>query len=490
MKAIGTLMQTKVPITYLTATLPIRLEPTLKRMLIMPSEHTVIRANTARPEHQYFVLHSSKDELFQIAVAFIHLISSISLRDERRGIIFVRSKEMGENLRTMFPQMDFIHADIKDDRTRLEMMAKWRCGRTGGWIIGTTSLIQGIDYHDVHLVVFVASPFGLFDLVQGAGRAGRNGAPSKIIVIHCGKPPGPSKDDPQDLSCKREMVKWLTDTRCRRAIISECMDGAIRTCRTLPNAILCDKCEPNHNLRELWGKAKQFDPDTEPGTSLELRLTTIASTLSPLEPPTPLPMIPIRPRIAPPAVIRHSLHQLSLREARVQVALECIVYLEAFAPNCGICSAESQGTETTGIKHKSIKECKAGNHFMKFYDWNKPSRNGLSIWSYDVASMGQWCYACALPQKALKERGLEHEMRACPWSDIMSGVAWSIWHQQDLFERMKEEINCALPCGLGLANKEKVQWSTWLSQQNSRNSAYNIHEVWLWYCKSVIHLTV
>lgn len=475
------LMMTKVPITFLTATLPVRLELTLKTVLALPDEHRVIRASTDRPEHQYFIFRTQKDLLLQHAITFILLASSLLLRDERRGIIFVRSKEMGENIRTVFPQFDFIHANIHDDRVRSQMIKKWKEGHSGGWIIGTTSLIQGIDYHNVHVVVFVASPFGLIDFVQGAGRAGRNGMPSRIIVLHAGKPFGPTNTDREDLSCKKEMCRWLTERICRRTVVSECMDGVRRTCRDIPNAVPCDHCEPNHDLGELWTKVSQFDHDSQ-ATNLELGLTTLASTLSPLEQPTQLDMVPILPRLAPPSIISNSIKELGLQQARMQSAVECIEYLEVFSPNCGICHAESGGTIRTGTKHRTIKDCRTGPHFRIFYDWNKPMVKGEVKWVYDTSSVGPWCYACALPQRALKERGVGHDMSQCPWSDTMMGVAWSVWHNEEMWEEMKKSVACKLPCGLKLASKKA--WFSWLAGENEKRTAYNIHEIWLWYCRA------
>jgi hypothetical protein len=477
MLSVGALMATKVSITFLTATLPVRLEKTLKTMLVMPADHTVIRANTARPEHQYLTFMTTKEELLEVTIPFISLISLLSLHGERRGIIFVRSKQMGEDLHTMFPQIEFFHAGIVDDLKRSEMIENWKLGLTGGWIIGTTSLIQGIDYHDVHMVVFVASPYNLIDFNQGAGRAGRNGKPSKVIVLYTGKPPGPSPLDPDDLSCRREMIKWFTGRCCKRTLISECMDGVRnRTCRDIPNAVLCGYCGPDQELEDLWRRASRLSSENQPAT-LDLRLTKAASALRSTA-PTPLAMVPIRPRIANPEVLKHSLKELSLQQARLETASECIDRLKAFSPNCGICHAESGGKKKTGKTHGSIKKCSVGSHFSTFYDWNKPVVRGQRLWSYDVG-VGHWCWACALPQKTLKERERGHDRSECPWSDTMQGVAWSIWHNKEVFEEMKLELLCRVPCGLG--QTKKVEWLMWLADKNLRRTAYNIHEVWLWY---------
>ena len=66
------------------------------------------------------------------------------------------------------------------------------------------------------------------------------------------------KDDAEDLACKREMGTWLKDTKCRRLVLSQCMDGKDLSCDTLSGAIRCDNCNPNHDLVELWKKTKEL----------------------------------------------------------------------------------------------------------------------------------------------------------------------------------------------------------------------------------------
>lgn len=376
MSSVKNLMATKVPVTFLTATLPVRLEKKLKEMLLVPTEHNLIRAPTVRPEHQYFLFRTSKESLFNRAVAFVVLSSSLLLRGERRGILFVRSKEMGENLGKIFPELDFIHGEITDDQVRERMLQKWKNGRSGGWIIGTTSLIQGVDYHDVHLVVFVAAPFSMIDFVQGAGRGGRNGMPSRIVVLHAGKPFGPSKNETNDLACKDEMVKWLTQSRCRRLGISDCMDLESHACASITGAVFCDICRSDHDLKELWLEVNKFNINNLPDTLSE-NLSMVASMLSPVE-PTQIDVAPLRPQLARPDVLLNSMKEISLQVARIQTAIECIHLLELFSPNCGICHAESDGMTMTGMMHSNHTACKARGCFKAFYDWNKPNKPNVS----------------------------------------------------------------------------------------------------------------
>lgn len=378
MRNIRNLMSLKVPITFLTATLPTRLDQWYIEYLGLPKKHTKIRADTDRPEHRYILFTTAREDLSIHTVAFI-LESSRALSGSQRAIVFVRSKQFGQYLKSVFPQMGFISSDIEDEAERSTIIDEWKDGKSGGWIIGTSSLIQGVDYHDVCLVVFAASPFGMVDFVQGAGRAGRNGRESKVVMLHDGTIIPPVNGDADDLTCRREMIKWLANkTQCRRLIISECMDGKQTTCRSLESATPCDICERSHNLIPVWDAARLVDPDDlyQRSDILQPDLTSSTSEASTLEPTTRLPAIPLRPRLAPPDILRTSMDELTGAQLRLQKAMECIDALETFGQNCGICHAQSAGDVFTNKKHPTWKSCiNVSNVFHPFYDWNKPKNN-------------------------------------------------------------------------------------------------------------------
>jgi superfamily II DNA helicase RecQ len=371
LKNVKSLMTTGVPITFLSATIPIRLEEILKQQLGIPKEHRFIRANTSRPEHQYLLFQADPGSLVNQTAAFVTLSTKRFLQDERRGILFVRSMAVGDDLKEIFPSMDFIQSRMTDSGVRLEAMKKWEGGRSDGWIIGTTSLIQGVDYHDVHLVVFVGVPFSMIDFVQGAGRAGRNGKPSKVVVINDGKTNLQETDD--DLSCMAEMKQWTSTLRCRRLGISECMDEDHHSCASLENANLCDICQPDDDMKMLWKDTKGSSSGVET-MDLQSNLISATSGSSSLNEQENYDPLPLKPRLARKEVILHSGKELNLQEAREKTASKCVDLLEDFSPNCGICLAE--GGKMTGKRHKTISECSGtyGQHFRIFYDWNKPRK--------------------------------------------------------------------------------------------------------------------
>ena len=378
MKLISSLMSLKVAVTFMSATVPPHLERVYESELSLPVGYSKIRQPTYRPEHQYILFTTIQHTLLDVTAAFIHCSSQL-LQDTQRAILFVRSISFGYSIQKIFPGLAFVHSEVKEDKERSEMISKWKAGESGGWIIGTTSLIQGIDYHDVHLVVFAAAPFGLIDFVQGAGRAGRNGKAAKIVMLYDKTTIPCSPGDTNDVGCKKQLAQWLRDKRCRRLGISECMDGEGKFCRALHGAILCDICNPHHDLDSIWGQAMNLRIENL-SDGPQPHLTSGTSVDRP-GPAAPLPVIPLRPRLAPPSVLVNSANELRLLQARLDNASRCIDLLITFSPSCGICNAESEGKKRTKQNHSKWGQCDLRNRGIwgDFYDWNKPRTQGSLV---------------------------------------------------------------------------------------------------------------
>lgn len=379
MELISTVMTLKVPITAMTGTLAPHLISGYVKMMGLPVGYTDVRADTGRPEHKYYLFETGLDGFLDATAAFI-CETSKTLQGSQRAILFVRSKLFGNAIQTVFPGLGFINGDLKDDAKREAIISGWIEGKSGGWIMGTTSLIQGLDYHDVRLVVFAASPFGMVDFVQGAGRAGRDGKPAKVVMLHNGTEAYRPQHKTTDWNCAGEMSRWLKSENCKREGISECMDGKVQTCKTLDQAIPCDTCEPDHDLHGIWEHAKGSKIEDLLQSLPQSRLTS-GATDDALGPRSQLPIVPLRPRLAPLSVLMHSAKKLRLEQARLATATECLSLLIAFAPNCGICNAESRGALFTGITHGNKGLCNLSNKgiWLSFYDWNKPQSKGKLV---------------------------------------------------------------------------------------------------------------
>lgn len=499
------IMRTGIPVTFLTATLPPRLRPLFEKAVHLPVGYKKIQAPTNRKEHQY-ALFRPKDKLVEKTAAFILKLSE-SLEPSQRGIIFVRKKVYGHSLQNFLQGVDFMHGGIVDEGVRDKMILDWKLGRSGGWIVGTTSLTQGIDYPDVHLVVFVDSPWGMIDFVQGAGRGGRNGKVSKIVVIDGGQ--HPKIWDSDDLGCAGEMASWMQNTaQCRRLIISRCIDGGDVTCHTLEGAAFCDICEPDAALQEIFDTAQLLRKIEGVPHPWPISTQTYST---PAEAPVKLSNVSLLPQSAHLAVSKHANHKKRLEISRAESAERCLEKIVAFGSNCAICHVLYGGL-MSGEQHEMCFN-KKGEELKAFYEWNKPTvkkqvRGHLSSfiycrltiahkpmgWTYD----GRWCWRCSLPQTLIKKRG-PHKFEDCPWGDnVMLAVAWGVWHDEELFNEMKKVLGCPLKHvpvnfkgqGLNLppsTPSERLAWFEWLAGSNEDGTAYNLHLLWLWYSKEKVN---
>ena len=378
MSKMTSLVRCKVPLTLLTATLPPRLERLLIEACNLPN-HTSIRVPSDRKEHQYTVHRVEKKEVVKKTFSFI-MQSTRMLEGTRRGIIFVRSKAIGEDIKNLMPGVDFVSGDVTDDKARGAMIQRWKSGLSGGWIIGTTCLIQGLDYPDVHLVVFAASPWGLIDFVQGAGRGGRDGTMSRIVLIHSQE--GRSLSAEQDLICGNEMMAWVANTsECRRLGISRCMDGGTVTCQTLEGAICCDICRPDQDMVSMLNAEVSLPDDSTdaPQAPPPLpRVSLVPPANFETEPPTQLDMPELRPQPARSTIIRASEAVTAQQDSRKARAKKCVSMLQAFGNNCGACHVRE--TILTGVKHSMCLN-RSGSELSSFYDWNKPTIGRRKVWS-------------------------------------------------------------------------------------------------------------
>jgi len=361
-------MQCNVPVTFLTATLPDRLYSTLVSQCRIPANHKLIRAPADRKEHRYVVIEV-KDNLVRRTVAFIKA-SAEKIKGTSRGIVFVRSKKDGSELQEHLPGVDLMTGDVKEENIRKLMIQRWKTGQSGGWIIGTSSLIQGVDYPEVDLVVFMQPPWGMVDFVQGAGRAGRSGKLSQVVLLHMGQSSYPHLPDDLDLICGAEMGNWLKSTGvCRRLGISECMDKAKTTCQLLDGAAKCDVCLPDPAINEILNASLPSPCDQH---AVALPQPLAPPTNRKTQPQAQLPVPALRPQPAPPNVTRTSTKERDLLEARNATMRDCISKLKVLGDTCVVCHAVTRG-RSTKKSHTMCFNQATDKRLKRFYDWNKPS---------------------------------------------------------------------------------------------------------------------
>ncbi len=130
----------------------------------------------------------------------------------------------------LFP-CEMFHADLPDE-VKEETLDEFRVGSIRV-IVATGAFGMGIDIPNIRLIVHVDNPRNMRDYGQASGRAGRDGLPSRAIIIRGG------------IDFKNELVSRYMDPErreCRRIEIDRYLDGSTARARCEEGEYACDWC--------------------------------------------------------------------------------------------------------------------------------------------------------------------------------------------------------------------------------------------------------
>lgn len=245
---------------FLTATLAKRLEQRFLEEACMPPTTKIIRAPCNQPHISYMKLTYStmntNDKRLAMDVA--NILNEI-MGEDRIGIIFCNSRQEADQFGNRFTHGCVSHSQLPEG-TKTRNEAEWKSGQKR-WIAATTGLTLGVDSPVVGAVIFMGVTYGMNFLYQGAGRSGRDGRPSWVVVL---QPENTSwalipRELDGDPECLMEAKIWLESTECRRLGFTRLYDETEVACKDLEDAHLCDFCEPKSALF-LRLHAKIIDP--------------------------------------------------------------------------------------------------------------------------------------------------------------------------------------------------------------------------------------
>lgn len=176
----------RTPIAALTATATPRVLDEIAKRLAMVSP-TIVKGDFERENLRFGVEHHRGDatRLASVLAALEDLGFRHKNASPGRAIIYCSTRNKAESVAKHLKQHGFAAGHYHAGRTQLARERAQRAfdlGRTR-ILVATNAFGMGIDYPDVRLIVHFQAPGSLEAYYQEAGRAGRDGAPSRCVMM-------------------------------------------------------------------------------------------------------------------------------------------------------------------------------------------------------------------------------------------------------------------------------------------------------------------
>ncbi|MDR1899690.1 MAG: RecQ family ATP-dependent DNA helicase [Treponema sp.] len=184
-------------------------------------------------------------------------VRDLLLAEKRPAIVFCSSRPGTENLaRRLREELEdteirFYHAGLeREEKNRVE---QWFFGSPRGILISTCAYGMGVDKADIRTVIHRDCPPSVEAYLQESGRAGRDGAPSRAILLWGPGDEGALRRAGTEAARRRlsALLDYARDTRgCRRAALLALLNYEGTT--ESPEHRCCDVCEgaADRSLRE------------------------------------------------------------------------------------------------------------------------------------------------------------------------------------------------------------------------------------------------
>lgn len=466
MNALRHLKLATVPKVFLTATLDPNHEKVLAERVGISLDRTlVLRSPTARPNHllQVAGLDSRTNDVFTTGLRLASLLLRKWEQDPSiRGVIFVRTTETVDSLSSSCPfPVCAYHSRMTDEKKGLQLHQWLSDESPAKWIIGTTGLLHGVDYPRVDAVIFLESPYGLYDFVQGAGRAGRSGQRSLITIIH--QTPLPTTIRKTDDYPREEGMRTMIEaSTCRRAAISGVMDGQSISCAQLADSVLCDACE---------GRLDPLITEAIGNSMLAPVTATALNKVVRRPPPTPLPTSLFSGKAAQVNSQSRLDHARKIKDliSRFSGCFSCRIVDPTHGPCHDSCS--SKGVSACFISSHLPFSCGSLNHRLGWMQWKK---------DFVYPSDARRCYFCGLPESAFSigehKTNLPQKVR-CRYSDAAMSAAWHVLNTPDLMGAVQRDF------GFVPSSNPHHSFRAWLMEYGSESEEIRLLSVFSWLCK-------
>lgn len=218
-----------VPLLLLSATVPPNMEDPLRRFF--NSQLSIVRSPTTRANIAYQVMK----ERGPLDATLVRLLRSGPTTP--KSIVFCRGREDTGTLAALLISHGFTavyyHGHL-EETSKSAAQDSWMRGDTD-IMVATGAFGAGIDFGAVRLIVHMDEPYSMIDLAQESGRGGRDGLPSKHVILL------PMSWQARAEACTK-LVDFMSGFKCRRSVLEEYMDGCGFDCFS-SGSRRCDVCK-------------------------------------------------------------------------------------------------------------------------------------------------------------------------------------------------------------------------------------------------------